>query len=690
MSDFGFNRPSNNNFSGDYNDLDNKPVSIINFNTDFVDAVATYSEAYKVDAIAFNQSITVDDSCEYFVEAKYTNGTVVTKPLELAETNYNIYSRINAKAVVGSFDGNVIDTNNQMGYVTSLIPIKYYNNKISICRRFSTSWYDFNLLVVDENLTITNIYTHDNLPTVDSLPSTTAYFAIYKYYTSSITDVDSLFSGDATDGGLYIKIKSDIKYAGVCIFLEHSEEGNSILSNTEYTICEATSNYVLRNRDFGLYIADSMDVIYPASYSETFVANDTGFASAMLIMNYSNISSIRVYTKNILVNEENKELATKEYVDDSLPSIEKFKLVSSTTHNLDFDNLTYSNGNTKAFCYPTNMPTSGDHYVKYTLASSDGVYTGTKQEANGDPIILKLTEGKAYTQGTLTVDSIPNFSISFNRTITFNDDGTFKQYSFDPNTSMVFCRFVDGDGYPRQWTITIEFYEIDNNCASIKYNIPDNLENGTGSYSLQQVGNNATGSNSVALGNLNEGPGYLLGYGNKATGTAISIGKGNDSTGASYVLGEGNTVASGFAIGVNNKAEGVTTVVGNGLTSTTPKSQNKGSMIIGAGGTLAQDTLFAISTGLRTENASTYHTVRYPFEAKEDGTTYLRGANVVLESENEPSADNHLVTKKYVDEAVASVSASAVNAVSMDYVEGLLARIEALEKTIADLTNNNE
>lgn len=304
-----------NKFSGDYNDLENKPVSIINFNTDFVDAVATHSEAYKVDTIAFSQSITVDDSHEYFVEAKYTDGAVVTKPLELAETSYRMYSKINAKAVVGSFDENVIDTNNQIGYVTSLIPIKYYNNKISICKKSNQSWYDFNLLVVDENLTITNIYTHDNLPTVDSLPSTAAYFAIYKYYTSSITDVDYLFSGDVTDGGLFIRIDSDIKYAGVCIFLEHSEEGNSILSNTEYTICEATSNYVLQNSDLGLYIADSMDVIYPAAYSETFVANDTGFASAMLIMNYSNISSIRVYTKNILVNAENKALATKEYVD---------------------------------------------------------------------------------------------------------------------------------------------------------------------------------------------------------------------------------------------------------------------------------------------------------------------------------------------------------------------------------------
>lgn len=423
-------------------------------------------------------------------------------------------------------------------------------------------------------------------------------------------------------------------------------------SNYDATQIEFTMDY----GDNGKIIVEIVDYLnFARLYYET--------------QNYVGKITNNLFVKRPITNLLDSELlpdtvATKEYVDDSLPSIEKFKLVSSTTHNLDFDNLTYSNGNTKALCYPTNMPTSGDHYIKYTLTSSDGVYTGTKQEANGDPVKITLTEGKAYSQGTLTIGSMPSFSISFNRTIIFNDDGTAKQYSFDPNTSMVFCKFVDGDGYPRQWTITIEFYEIDNNCVAIKYNIPDNLENGTGSYSLQQVGNSATGSNSVALGNLNEGPGYLLGYGNKATGTAISIGKGNDSTGASYVLGESNTVTSGFAIGINNKAEGVTTVVGNGLTSTTPKSQNKGSMIIGAGGTLAQDTLFAISTGLRTANASTYHTVRYPFEAKEDGTTYLRGANVVLESENAPSADNHLVNKKYVDDAVANVQSGGGSSVA--------------------------
>lgn len=85
-----------------------------------------------------------------------------------------------------------------------------------------------------------------------------------------------------------------------------------------------------------------------------------------------------------------------------------------------------------------------------------------------------------------------------------------------------------------------------------------------------------------------------------------------------------------------------------------------------------------VGNGIADDNRSNAHTLDW------DGNAWYQG-NVSVDGT--PTNDNDLTTKKYVDEAVASVSA---NAVSMDYVEGLLARIEALEKTIADLTNNNE
>lgn len=51
---------------------------------------------------------------------------------------------------------------------------------------------------------------------------------------------------------------------------------------------------------------------------------------------------------------------------------------------------------------------------------------------------------------------------------------------------------------------------------------------------------------------------------------------------------------------------------------------------------------------------------------KKDNTVYLRGSNLILETDNEPTADNHLITKKYVDSTKVAYVKSETECVSID------------------------
>lgn len=164
------------------------------------------------------------------------------------------------------------------------------------------------------------------------------------------------------------------------------------------------------------------------------------------------------------------------------------------------------------------------------------------------------------------------------------------------------------------------------------------------------------GSNySIALGDLN-----IIG---KNALYSIALGTSNiidNGTKYASILGYKNTVNlnNGTAIGILNTVNNFNSIaIGTGLTIDGYNRETAGNIIIGKGGTLAKDSLFAISTALSDKNNAgniLSDTIRYPFEVKKDNSVYLRGSNLILETDNEPSQDNHLITKKYVDDKVVS------------------------------------
>lgn len=204
-------------------------------------------------------------------------------------------------------------------------------------------------------------------------------------------------------------------------------------------------------------------------------------------------------------------------------------------------------------------------------------------------------------------------------------------------------------------TITLQFYKENNDFVGYKYNYPYNLFNGEGINSLQGVGSTAKGDYSLAIGFANDVSGnnnISLGSFNKSAVTdSVTIGMQNNVyEGTSLVIGNKNTINNSHSL-----------AIGNGLTVDGFNRETAGNMIIGQGGTLAKDSLFAISTALNSKNAAGTilpETVRYPFEVKKDNTVYLRGSNLILETDNEPSQDNHLITKKYVDSKIGGSATS--------------------------------
>lgn len=215
--------------------------------------------------------------------------------------------------------------------------------------------------------------------------------------------------------------------------------------------------------------------------------------------------------------------------------------------------------------------------------------------------------------------------------------------------------------YTNGISIKLDFCSQSNKYAGDIYKIPYNLKNGDAPYSLKTAKSYISeGSNySIALGDLN-----IIG---KNALYSIALGTSNiidNGTKYASILGYKNTVNlnNATAIGILNTVNNFNSIaIGNGLTIDGYNRETAGNIIIGKGGTLAKDSLFAISTALSDKNNAgsiLSNTVRYPFEVKKDNTVYLRGSNLILETDNEPSQDNHLITKKYVDSKIGGSATS--------------------------------
>ena len=351
--------------------------------------------------------------------------------------------------------------------------------------------------------------------------------------------------------------------------------------------------------------------------------------------------------------------ATKKYVDDSMPltkDSDKYISKKTITNTVNFNDsdIIVNSGNLPSVIKNLEITNelSGKEILSVKIESDDGItYINDVKEyyLNGTTLIIndsstKDADGKAI-----------QFMLTFNRKAISNNNTV----QFEENKD--YCTFIIRsketgkhplNDYNRSkiWTITLTYYEDNPKYYAVLYNLPTNIENGNSKNSIQQIGNVSTGV--FALGNKNTGGGYLLGASNSSENSSCIFGKGNKGTGTipGYMFGEGNAshgTGGGFTVGSSNTVEGVTIAVGRKLNTNAPKNINSGAMIVGQGGTLADDTRFAIST------ANTNCTeIRYPFEAKDNGNTYLRGKNVLLETEDGMVEDNAIVTKKYVDDNI--------------------------------------
>ena len=353
------------------------------------------------------------------------------------------------------------------------------------------------------------------------------------------------------------------------------------------------------------------------------------------------------------------EPATKKYVDDNIPLTEDndkyiFKKTITKTINFNDTDIITNTGNFPSVIKNLEITNelSGKEILSVKIESDNGItcINNIKEYyLNGATLIIndsttKDTNGKAI-----------QFMITFNRKA-INDNNVI-QYEENKDYCTFTIRSKESGKHPlndynrsKIWTVTFTYYEDNPNYYTVLYNLPTNIENGSSKDSIQQTGNMSTGV--FALGNKNNGKGYLLGASNSSENTSCIFGKGNKGIGTTpgYIIGEGNAshgTGGGFTFGSSNTVEGTTIAVGRKLNTNAPKDSNRGAMIIGQGGTLADDTRFAISTS----NTNCTET-RYPFEAKEDGSTYLRGKNVLLETEGDILEDKAIVNKKYVDDNI--------------------------------------
>ena len=357
----------------------------------------------------------------------------------------------------------------------------------------------------------------------------------------------------------------------------------------------------------------------------------------------------------------------KNYVDRSFPDGDKYINERFVEKDIDTKTPEYqtstSNGNlqyiynfdisnkhsdTMAAKYELIMNNTNDKYTS-TIKSIDNYETGT--------LAISLTEMFIYDNSTNKEIGMVYVGLRAKKivdaegklqTTTQLYDSAFIQFARSTTQMSNDINNVFLNGFK----LKVTFYDISNNYAGDMYHIPYNLKNGSGSTLYQEtceVKSDVTNATVLGYKSVsNTGNSVNVGYRCTANGTGIIVGA--DSTinsNASYLFGTGSTI---------NRMYGM--AVGIGLNVPAANS-NKGSMIIGVGGTLATDSSFAISTAKIKKNSSDCTDIRYPFEVKTNNDVYLRGSNLILETDNEPTANNHLINKKYVDDKVAGIVDSA-------------------------------
>lgn len=368
------------------------------------------------------------------------------------------------------------------------------------------------------------------------------------------------------------------------------------------------------------------------------------------------------------LNQLKKSLSNmKNYIDSKIPTIDdskKYILRKTITKNINFDDPDIISIDDRFKSVTKNLDITNEslskEYISIKIQSDDGI------TFNKDITEYFIDGAKTIISDKSTLDANGKavyFILTVNRKAIKSENGNVT-FEIDNNYCTFMIRSIEMGKHPlndygrsKNWTVTLTYYDINSKYYKKMYNIPSNIEDGMGIGSIQQKGNTSTGV--FALGSKNNGRGFLLGSSNTSESSSCVFGKGNTCTGLNpgYLFGEGNKNhgdGGGFTLGSGNNVEAVTIAIGRKLTANAQKNGNAGAMIVGQGGTLSQDSRFMISTA-----NTNCGDIRYPFDAKDNGDTYIRGKNVFLETEDEITNEKSIVNKKYVDTKVAGIVNSA-------------------------------
>lgn len=387
-----------------------------------------------------------------------------------------------------------------------------------------------------------------------------------------------------------------------------------------------------------------------------------------------------VYTGGTSQDDTNaKKLATEEYVDSSLPDASKYINERIVEKDIDASNPEYEavagTNNNKQYFY--NFDITGKHSDTMAAICELSINTTTTSYITSAKIIENYeTNNSSISLPTIRISDdstgkeIGICYVGLRAAKTVNSEGGIVTTTGQYDSAFIqFARstaHIENDTnnlYSKGFKLKVKFYDVSNKYAGDVYHIPYNLKNGSGSTIYQETceaKDNVTNATVLGYKSVSTmGNSINIGYRCTANGTGIIVGA--DSTinsNASYLFGTGSTINRMYSM-----------AVGIGL-NIPAASSNKGSMILGVGGTLATDSSFAISTAKIGKNSSDCSDIRYPFEVKKDNTVYLRGSNLILETDNEPSQDNHLITKKYVDDANVEATDEEVDAMLLEVLGG--------------------
>lgn len=378
--------------------------------------------------------------------------------------------------------------------------------------------------------------------------------------------------------------------------------------------------------------------------------------------------------KNVTLPQLQKSVFNmKNYVDNSLPDAERFINERIVEVNCDTANpeihKTYSSGAEK---YIYNFDITGKHSNDMGIAVEVIMNNTNYNYITKYNYVMKNYETQTkynllssiiYIVDNSTNKEIGYLSLYLGCSMSLDESGSIiKTPNLHDSACIELSRRVTqisddtNNLFINGFKVKIKFYDISTKYAGDLYDIPYYLLNGEKSGSLQSYRSTVNGVFSQSIGYLNTVNGdysTAIGQLNKInTYNSMAYGYKNNLTG-------GNVIA----IGTNNNIGNFDSIaLGRDLTIEGLNRETAGNMILGKGGTLANDSLFAISTSLNNPNnggETLFDTVRYPFEVKKDNTVYLRASNLILETDNVPSEDKHLITKKYVDDKVASLVDSA-------------------------------